>query len=241
MNHFNDKGKKIGKVEYNKTQLKVIPAVERGMIHRDYIAHMMRFSHVVDYLGKSNNYIVLDIGCGNMELGTVLYTNRCKPKNYIGIDIRDIGLPDFSFPVEFIKQDITLPLPKVEPNLIVCFEVIEHMSKESGIKLLKSIHDAANIGTKILLSTPCNDDIHFPKNHIYEWHYQELKDELEKSFTIVDHYGTFMNTKLLWKMNIDQELLSKQRKYMSVDYLSVIYASAYPEKSRNVMWDLRTI
>ena len=44
----NARGKKV-----DTTYLSIDNAEERGFLHRDYIAHCLRWSHVVKYLGTS--------------------------------------------------------------------------------------------------------------------------------------------------------------------------------------------
>ena len=40
----------------DKTHLSIDQAEERGFIHRDYLAHCFRWSHVVKHLGKKKLY-----------------------------------------------------------------------------------------------------------------------------------------------------------------------------------------
>ena len=53
--------------QYDKTHLSIDLAEERGFIHRDYIAHCFRWSHVTKYLmaqAKYKRVLIMDVGCG---------------------------------------------------------------------------------------------------------------------------------------------------------------------------------
>ena len=66
------------------TYLSVDQATERGFLHRDYIAHCLRWSHVIKYLGTSARYKtakILDVGCGKeMPLAKSLHSSRMAPE-----------------------------------------------------------------------------------------------------------------------------------------------------------------
>ena len=71
----------------DKTQLNIPLAEERQIFHRDYIAHCLRWTHI---LRNANiGEIILDIGCGDAQLAMTFYTNRFKPTLYVGVDIRN--------------------------------------------------------------------------------------------------------------------------------------------------------
>lgn len=79
----NVRGKSI-----DNTHLSIDVAEQRGFIHRDYIAHCLRWSHVIKNMQR--NYAsakILDIGCGkDVPLAKSLYSSRLIVKHYIGID-----------------------------------------------------------------------------------------------------------------------------------------------------------
>lgn len=72
------------------THLSIDQAEARGFIHRDYIAHCLRWTHVAKYLGQSQRYKtarVLDIGCGvDLPLPRLLYSSRYIVSDYVGVD-----------------------------------------------------------------------------------------------------------------------------------------------------------
>ena len=61
-------------------------ALPRGQIHRDYIAHCLRWSYVLKQVKIGMN--IIDVGCGSFPLLKALYSNKLKPSLYVGVDIR---------------------------------------------------------------------------------------------------------------------------------------------------------
>jgi hypothetical protein len=81
----NARGKHI-----DNTHLSIDQAETRGFIHRDYLAHCLRWSHVVRNLQQSGFYArarLLDIGCGrDVPLAKTLYSSRLIVQEYVGVD-----------------------------------------------------------------------------------------------------------------------------------------------------------
>ena len=236
------------KSKYNKTQLNIAKNQERMIIHRDSMAHLNRFGYVLNHIrwdGLDNKKVILDVGSGNRQLAMAIYTNKYARymEHYHSVDLRPDKAEDkFNFPNTHHVTDVTEPLPSVDPDYIVNFEVIEHMPKESGIQLLDKIVEAASEKTEIFLSTPCYNGKKLPANHIYEWEYQELKDELETRFEIIEHFGTFMNTLKMedaLEAFIPRETLTELRKFHSLDVLSSTFAPLVPAGSRNCVWRMK--
>ena len=113
------------------------------------------------------------------------------------------------------------------------------------------------------VSTPNHDGSNdkLPADHIYEWGFQELKQELEKNFIIEAVTGTFIQMPNLKKAmqeqaepavdglptyssarfpkswNMDQFEMLKQR--YGKQFLRVAAAAPYPEYANNCAWVLR--
>lgn len=216
--------------------------------HRDFIAHALRYSHTCTVLqrsGKVGKATMLDVGCGpELPQLVALHSNGTAPALYVGMDARDpIIIPNVNFETAFAKHDVTLPFPDAPPqgwDFIVSYELIEHMSKESGQKFLTNIANAANSDTQILLSTPCFNGT-LATNHIYEWEYMELKAELEKHFIIEDSFGTFASlTDYVPLMNeAELKVLNRLKQYYNSAMISCIMAPLFPEQSRNAVWHLK--
>lgn len=243
-----------GKRIINKTDLQVIKATKRSLCHRDYLSHFLRYTHVIKWLSKlknkKDNLNILDLGCGKeFPILRTCYTNKIKPKYYLGLDARKLDFDELheemepNFEYEFQQYDFINDLPKCKYgdwDIIVFLEVLEHNSKESGIKILENIKKIMGKETVLFLSTPAFNG-EAAENHVYEWKYNELKEQLESIFNLEAHYGTFasQNEILPAMNNCEKELFDKLRDYYDSNMLSVIFAPAHPYASRNCLWRLK--
>lgn len=234
----------------NKTDLQIHKAAERGVLHRDYLAHCLRWSHISKYATKMNkdpDFNILDVGCGKeFPLLRTLYVNKIKPKYYLGSDIRSIDLNDLyevmtpNFEHEFQQHNFIENVPACKYgkwSLISFLEVIEHVSKESGIKILKNIKNVMDSETVLFISTPCFNG-KAAANHVYEWEYEELKYQLEEDFKIEAHYGTFASQRDIEDKltESEKEVYFKLKEYYDSNFISVLMAPLYPQYSRNAIW-----
>jgi hypothetical protein len=242
-------GKKI-----DKTFLSVDMAEKRGFIHRDYIAHCLRWSHVVKYLQQQSRYktaSILDIGCGKeIPLLKLLYSSKMLPAVYTGIDYgpvelleslqKHVGDKIFLFPnTNFLSFGETNP--EFKPTIITMFEALEHMEKEMGIAVLQHIKSFMDEKTVFFMSTPCYDGVNKAGNHVYEWGYQELYDQLVGlGFIIEDVWGTFASMKDYKHLMdpADRDMFNRLSNYYDVNLVSCIFAPLFPDKSRNCLWQL---
>src|SRR5438046_8210882 len=84
--------------ELDRTYLSIGQAEDRGFIHRDYIAHCLRFSHACKVLAAKQFYRtarILDIGCGReLPMAKMLYSSRLIPTMYYGVDAGPINDED---------------------------------------------------------------------------------------------------------------------------------------------------
>jgi len=239
----------------NKTQLKVID--DKFVSHPDYFAHLLRWQHVYKWFWSHVPHdtkipdrlklSILDLGCGDFQLLKFLYRNAktLLIRKYTGVDIKDLSdiletLPA-RCPKSFIQADCSEEVIKGNYSMVVCFEVLEHMDKDSGIRLLKNISDGMSKNSVAFLSTPNYNRISKAANHIYEWEFSELESELKKNFIIEKVFGTFASQKDIKQGLSGSELTlyEKLREYYHFTFLSVIFAPLYPENSRNCLWRLR--
>ena len=258
----NARGKAI-----DNTHLSIDSAEERGLLHRDYIAHCLRWSHVVKFLMQKQRYkdaIVYDIGCGKeIPLAKTLYVNRIAPEFYAGFDVNKLSMPamfdntrwypDFLFgETDFCDVELdpdrgvfveemggeTIPYP----NIIVCFEVLEHIEPEHVNRMLAKFSQMAT-DCDIFLSTPCWDPrVGAAANHVNEMRYEAFGSLLERSgFEILAHYGTFASIRdyehlLTGDLKNAFDLL---RNYYDSNYLATVFAPMFPANSRNALWHVR--
>lgn len=236
---------------YNTTQLYIDRAMERGIVHRDYIAHCLRWTHVLRHAHMGQR--ILDVGCGiNTPLAWTMYTNKFKPEIYVGLDYRNNfeTKPDaFNFPIDLIGNfDVTSDvlwdkLATKHPykfEIVTCFEVLEHMPKYDGELLLQNLSINSN-GATVFLSTPVFNGSK-AANHIHEWEYLELWRSLDPIFHIDAVYGTFASqVEILSKLTVEQrKVFDELRPYYDSNLLSILFAPMHPEHSRNCIWRLRS-
>jgi cyclopropane fatty-acyl-phospholipid synthase-like methyltransferase len=232
---------------YNKTQLYIDKATDRGIVHRDYLAHTLRWTHVLKHARMGMK--ILDVGCGvNMPLAMTLYTNRYKPEIYCGLDIREDFQPpaEFPFPLDLrggfdiTSEEKWRELGTRQWDLVTCLEVIEHMDKTHGQLLLDNL-SLLPTDTTIFLSTPCYNGSK-AANHIYEWEYEELRDELQDAFTVEEHFGTFASQRDILPVASEAErtVFNDLKRYYDSNLLAILLAPNHPSASRNCIWRLRT-
>ena len=156
-----------------------------------------------------------------------------------------------NFNGEIRIQDLTTnPVFDLETESIDFFwttEVIEHMGREF---IAAWLDDAARVmrpNALAFVSTPNHDGSNdkLPEDHVYEWGFQELKDELERNFEIVDVTGTFIQLPNLKKamkqpnMGWTPEQFKKLENRYGRQFLRVVAATFYPEVANNCSWVLR--
>jgi hypothetical protein len=246
------------------TYLSLDQAEMRGFLHRDYIAHCLRWSHVVKYLYSSKTYLtakILDIGCGEeVPLLKLLHSSRLGPTQgyYVGIDAKKFDpptklvnfeshiLPGFVFPTSHTATNTLLPtvnLPHDEFNIITCFEVLEHVEPHGSLDILKGIKELLikSQGTAFI-STPCYDArVGAADNHVNEMSYMALWFMLERAgLSVVNHWGTFASQKdYKNKMTPDELILfEKLSAYYDSNLVACIFAPLFPVHSRNVLWQV---
>lgn len=239
----------------DKTHLSLDLAEERLLVHRDYLAHCLRWSHVVKWAirHRAVGLRVLDVGCGKeVPLARALYVNKIGADAYVGIDANKLEVPEMlrgkKFPVRLISGDAAT-LTKEElgfaPNLVTCFEVAEHMELEHWQAVLRNIHKLLADDGTVIMSTPCFNGS-AAGNHVNELTYQACGALLEEAdFAIEAVYGTFASIK-----DYEEVLLStygepavamfmKLREYYDTNVLAILWAPLFPAQSRNALWRCR--
>lgn len=247
---------------YNTTDLDPETAFERHIFHRDQFAHYLRWTYILKEakIGES----IIDFGCGKANLLEVLYRNRFKPSQYVGIDIRkktvqqaEEKFRSVKFPKLFITADLVQPsdnFSKLEAEKVVSFEVIEHVGKQNAKQFLENFKQCGKKGAKYYLSTPNFDpSVGAAGNHTYdsgdgkgkqpqEFEHFELQELiLESGFTIKDKFGTFASQRDYEGTLTDgqREVYDQLRKYYDSNLISNIMAPIIePELARNCLWVL---
>jgi hypothetical protein len=261
---MNARGKTI-----DKTFLSLDNAEDRGFIHRDYIAHCLRWSHVCKRLYEKNSYRtarILDVGCGReLPLAKLLYSSKLIPLCYFGVDAGPINDEDAAkisktgkFPhtlwenqnfLELSLEDLGSPA-----NIVTCFEVLEHVEPGMMISMLEHMKPLTTEDARFFISTPCWNRVDCADNHVNEMLYESLGAAFERHGFVVEHvYGTFASIRdyehLLGEAcfkGVDgknhfsmREVFDRLREYYDTNFLSCIFAPLFPAQSRNCLWELR--
>ena len=250
--------------EFDRTDLDIPKAAERGMIHRDYIAHCFRWSYVKKFLSagdkawgypadntghyyRKNNAHILDVGCGqDMMLYKSLNSTRMIPQSYTGVDINKLSVPE-GFEGSRLQPNLigetdfcSIESFETKPNILVSFEVLEHVPNEYAQRMIKHMFDVSSDNAYMIISTPVfSKKYGMAKNHINEMGRSELKGFIEKAgWTIEENFGTFAGQYDMFKhmTEEDQQLYKRISKYYDSAVMSTIFAPLYPEHSRNNLW-----
>lgn len=232
---------------YNMTSLR--PSRRSMIIDRDYLAHVARWSHVVHRVERRDHkidrpYVILDVGCGvEAPLAAVLaghaYLARGRPLKYEAVDAGPIRpLMSASWMSFYPFTDAVVWRSQILADLVVCFEVLEHMPRSRGVKLLSALRQMVRDDGVVLLSTPVRART-LPRNHIYEWSLDELENECrENNFSVDKVYGTFMDVSTARRSLASDPLLSRVWEmladYHSAEVLSCVFAPLFPETAKSV-------
>ena len=99
---------------------------------------------------------VLDVGCGRGMLGCLLRIYR-EPMRLVAVDsfrpyldfVEKLGIYDSVLQLDVSKSK--LPFEEKEFDIVLCLEVIEHLKKEEGLRLLSELE---RVSRRVIVSTP---------------------------------------------------------------------------------------
>jgi len=229
----------------NKTQLDIEKAEERGLVHRDYLSHVLRWNYALKFINYQST--ILDIGCGDGFLSQVLYVNKKRPKLYTGIDIRFKAIRKMmNRPANFKKEGYVLDIRQGHfgegrldfYDVVTCFEVVEHFEPVYLDHVLEQIRLTLKPEGLLLLSTPNYNGKDKAANHIHEYTYPELITKLLKYFKVEKMIGTFASQKDILSVLTKEErvVFDRIKGFLDSNLLSVVFASNHPEHSRNILY-----
>lgn len=247
------------------TFLSLDNAEERGFIHRDYIAHCMRWSHVIKVLTQGKRYAgatIVDVGCGReAPLAKTLYSSRLIPSSFIGIDYGPIPeetrqvFHSGKFPIQLLERtdfakwaretlarETNPAIDASFADFVTSFEVLEHVEPKHMLEMLDGIRDILKPSGIAFISTPCWDVVSCAANHVNEMRYEALGAVIEDSgFEIIDVFGTFASIREYepYLAPGHREAFEDLRSYYDVNFLACVFAPFYPQYSRNCLWQLR--
>lgn len=161
------------------------------------------------------NKRVLDIGCG-LGWGAEYLAKR-KAKQVVGIDrsLAAINYAKNNFKLKnlsFQRLDVKdLGKLKTKFDLVLIFELLEHLPEKSLDCFLKNIHDLLRPTGRLMISTPNKLATRFLNPyHTQEFTPAELVSLVEKYFT---------NIKLLGVSCVNQKLIEHRRSHKFVKWL----------------------
>lgn len=227
---------------------------------RDYSGHFFRWSFARRFINIKHN--VLEVGCGEDKPLSKILTGGAAAHvgHYTGVDLNKLK-PSNSQRLKFVGEfnfvERYKELLKERPegfDVVVHYEVIEHMKVEHGVKMLKAMHACLKPGGIMLMSTPCYDGVRHAANHIHEYTVPELQKVTEKAgFTVEERYGVFMDIKHIGKTvptqvgnqqpaDLQKAIMAVRKgleRYYDNDAISCIFAPLYPDNARNNLWVCR--
>ncbi|MBM4307641.1 MAG: methyltransferase domain-containing protein [Deltaproteobacteria bacterium] len=141
-----------------------------------------RLPFILDYL--QDGEVVLEIGASNRELGERIKKYRLRIQ-YKSMDIDPTYSHDYSS-LEEIQETF---------DMILLFEVIEHLDREKGRGLVRKIYEILRPGGRVILTTP---NVYTPGqywkdiSHETPYHYEELGGLfLSEGFESIEMYRLF--------------------------------------------------
>lgn len=245
--------------DFDNTQLR--EAGHGKTLGRDYSAHFFRWSFARRFITVKDT--VLEIGCGEDRPLSKILTGGAAPhvKSYVGVDINKLKPSgsqrlDFIGEFNFVTKHKELKKMFGDFDVVVHYEVIEHMAVEHGRKMLRNCFDMLKPGGMMLMSTPCYDGKRHAANHIHEYTVAELEKETKKAgFEIERRFGTFMDIKHIGKAapvvpasskhddneinNAATVLREYLGHYYDNDAISCFFAPLYADDARNNLWVCR--
>lgn len=168
-----------------------------------------------------NSANILDIGCGRATLLNKIH--KIAPNNlFYGTEYSKI-LVDHNISlnshINFFKWDLentSCPLEEIKFDLIICQEVIEHLSPDAQARIINKVYSLLNPNGFFLLSTPCKDKLlkFVPEGLTYENFAQELESQpianhlmmedlqnlfIKSNFKIIEHFvvAPILNNKFI--------------------------------------------
>lgn len=237
--------------DYDTTQLH--EAGHGRTLHRDYSSHFFRWSFARRFVSAKDN--VLEVGCGEDKPLSKILTGGAAAHvgHYTGVDLNKLKPSNsqrLEFHGEFNFVERYKELLKKRPegwDVVVNYEVIEHMKVEHGANLLKAMFACTKPGGVLLLSTPVYDGKRHAANHIHEYTVPELQAAIEKAGYVVERrFGTFMDIKHIGKVEPTGcskaavlEVRKALEQYFDNDAISNIFGPLHEDHARNNLWVCR--
>lgn len=195
------------------------------------ILHKCRYELAVHLLKSKSSLKVLDAGCGTgygaemmAVMGSQVLALDIDDKTILSNELKYKNIKNLHFLKADLTQDTKL---NFAPLAITCFEVIEHITKVNGIKLLKNFYKMLPSNGELLISSPNRNLTNLLKKimpdfnnpfHLYEYTAIELAEILLgigfKSIEIYGQYPFLPILYLLTKKNRQMKWFYRPRKLL---------------------------
>lgn len=232
----------------------------KGYIHRDYLAHCLRYSHVARYMNESTQrgkrHLVahlLDVGCGHeTPLPRLLFSMMMvhSTGSYTGVDYGSVPWPDTiaretpKFHARFIERAdfVEVELPRKTFDVVVSLEVLEHVEPLHAFRMLQRMRSVLAADGRAFVSTPCYDaHVGAANNHVNEMSHRGFRALLEAAgFEVERVWGTFASQRD-YKDKLDEHaraVFDELSSYYDSGVVACLLAPLVPEYARNCLWRL---
>jgi SAM-dependent methyltransferase len=174
-----------------------------------------RLPFILKYLREGES--VLEIGAHDRELGGRI--EKYRPRTlYKSLDIDPSCQHDYTS-IEEVKEEF---------DVVLLFELIEHLDRESGTKMVDKIFEILKPGGRVILTTP---NVYTPGqywkdvSHLTPYHYAELGGLfLSRRFESVDLFRYFNAPFLQYVMRV--YLFSPVFRFLGIDFTKSILLMA---------------
>lgn len=245
----------------DKTHLALDNAADRLFIHRDYLAHVLRWDYVANkyirrLVAKRDDVAVLDVGCGkDLPLARCLYTNRIFPARYCGVDVNKLELGPILEKANAVKDRITLAektdfaesteTPANKFDVITSLEVLEHVEPDHAVRLIRQMKRYLKPDGVIFISTPCYSEAKgAAANHVNEMKREALGYVFEREgLQVVGNWGTFGDSRIVQAAceaeGMSPRIMEALKQWHGTETFANLFAPAFPELARNNFWMLK--
>jgi 2-polyprenyl-3-methyl-5-hydroxy-6-metoxy-1,4-benzoquinol methylase len=242
------------------TRLGIAEDFATARFNRDELAHVSRYLFVAEQLVSVARELgrpitILDIGCGEIwTIRVFFHTLRIKKaeivENYTGFDLDEKALSradSFKFEtmsVSLVQGDITegdlKQFPDKSKDVVICLETIEHIKPEFVPLLLSEIKRICR--GRAYISTPNFDGGigSIPDDHIKEWCYAELSEEIKKAgLRVIREIGVFSNLNKVEALAKDDPKLRAFFEFFKDkfdgNFLSIVMAKFIQGNAQNIL------
>lgn len=239
-------------------------------IRREHLAHILHYKINVHEMKRISRELgrpikILDVGCGESNTVRLFYTadqteKKKVIKEYVGLEGDPSCVARTEKKAATILRgingrvevcDITkgeFPVNPGSMDLIVCNEVLEHIPQDKVPTVLRAMRRSARSTATFLISTPNKDGTNdrLPADHVYEWRFEELREEFEKAgLEVVDTRGIYIkqaNLRRYIKETEGDEMLELVDRIWDrygLDVGSIMTADLAVPVANNVLWVLK--